>query len=119
VVIFLKWFFAGQREIPKLLRMQNQFKKRADGFLFCGVDTFTAALTPIVEANPEIKYHESKARLGVNSVDLSKLGFSFTLDLKAYSPQVLEVKKEMSELHHLDFATQKYGKTFVQFAFKP
>ena len=93
----ISWLLSGRPEKSDILQTAIKLKRRVDGFLYSGIDTFRLVIEKFIADGKAVEYHKSNLKLALNRV--TKQGFVFKAKLMAFSPEVLELKKSIGELH--------------------
>lgn len=63
---FEKHFLAGFPPIKEHTKSMNFFKKRLDGFIYTGRDTYTKMITQFAESGKQLLYHKHNLNLKLN-----------------------------------------------------
>jgi hypothetical protein len=93
----ISWLLSGRPEKSDILQTAIKLKRRVDGFLYSGIDTFRLVIEKFIADGKAVEYHKSNLKLALNRV--TKQGFVFKAKLMAFSPEVLELKKSIGESH--------------------
>lgn len=97
----------------------NFFKKRLDGFIFSGRDTFTKVINELRESGKPITYHKHKLNLKLNQIK-GEPGFDFYARVDAYSGQVKAARQALYDKYQLeDIKTATPRRAWFSFSFKP
>ncbi len=114
----ISWLLSGRPEIANLLQAAIKLKRRVDGFLYSGIETFRSVIDKFIADGKAVEYHVSNLKLALNRV--SKQGFILKAKFMAFSPEVLALKKSIGESHpNIDSQTQKNKKVVIRLAFEP
>lgn len=112
----ISWLLSGRPEKSDILQTAIKLKRRVDGFLYSGIDTFRLVIEKFIADGKAVEYHESNLKLALNRV--TKQGFVLKAKLMAFSPEVLALKKSIGESHpNIDYQTQKNKKIVIRLTF--
>lgn len=88
---FEKHYLSGFPTMPKSRKFANIFKKRLDGFLYAGRDTFERITKQAIASQKPIEYHKHKLNLKLNEVS-PQPGFDMQTTIYAYSAKVKQMR---------------------------
>lgn len=95
---FEKHFLSGFPCIQEHNKNLNYLKKRLDGFIYAGRDTYTKVVNDFIESGKPLLYHHHNLHLRLNQV--TKPEFTFDCEVNAFSAKVAQAREALF---------QKYG----------
>ena len=64
----VSWYLSGRPDVPSHVRQINELKKRTDGFIFAGRDTFIKVIKEFMESGKPVRYNQHNLTLNLNEV---------------------------------------------------
>lgn len=94
-------------------------KKRLDGFLYAGRDTFTKVITELQASGKPLTYHNHKINLKLNQVK-GDSGFEAYVRMDAYSGHVQQMREKLAQKYGIqEIAKPSTRDAWFSFSFKP
>ena len=113
---FISWLLSGRPETAKIFQTLIKLKRRVDGFLYSGIETFRSVIEKFIADGKAVEYHVSHLKLALNRV--TKQGFILKAKFMAFSPEVLALKTNIGESHpNIDSQTYKNKKVLIRVSF--
>jgi hypothetical protein len=65
---FERHYLSGFPQQQRFSKLANLIKRRIDGFIFSGRDTFQKVISQLIESGKPIEYNKSNLRVRLNSL---------------------------------------------------
>lgn len=97
---FEKHFLSGFPSIQDHMKKLNYFKKRLDGFIYSGRDTYTKIINDFIQSGKPVQSHHHNLHLKLNQI--KEPGFELEAEIDAYSGKVTEAREAMFTKYGID-----------------
>ncbi len=83
---FESWFMSGRPQMSAVVRKANEIKKRVDGFIYGGRDTFNRVIKDFIASGKPVQYNKHNLEMNLNNTDQPK--FTTKIRMDAFSKKV-------------------------------
>lgn len=114
----VSWYLSGRPDVPSHVRQINELKKRTDGFIFAGRDTFIKVIKEFMESGKPVRYNKHNLKLNLNEV--KHPNFQFKARMDGFSPKVDALREELLQKFQVeDTKNLNTRKTYTLLKFLP
>ena len=112
---FETWFLSGGPQVSVLVRKANEIKKRVDGFIYGGRDTFNRMIKEFIASGNSAQYNKHNLELNLNNTDQPK--FTAKVRMDAFNNRVQQLREVIAQ--KFKFNTSEPRNAYLLFKFKP